>query len=291
MKKTVSKAPLRVSHALFKTPRRAILVLSVALLCVVLAVWGILAIFKKAPVLEKEDDGGFRNPKTGIVYYPASPNYRTDSAGAEPYAKIEVNKETDGFQLFEIDGLDPEHYLVSNALTIYCAAGSELPTLQNFPCERVGIYDTQVASNDGNITNADAIAALKNLHKSDVFVDRANITLYIMLENLTDDWYDLHFMGSEEYEGIYYQLKYIVCSADIIITELVEDADNFSDVYPGVPYELMWETYGDEQYYVAKYNFGREILYDETTGNCYKIENSLLSYITPVEDSNSEAAQ
>jgi hypothetical protein len=263
---------------------------SIALLCVILAFSCLLSACK-APKLKKEDDGGFRNPKTDVVYYPASSNYLAKPFGTEPYARIEVNKETEGFQLFEIEGLDPERYLVSNAFTVYCAQGENLPTLQDFPCERVGIYDTQVSSNDGNITDAKAIDALKKLQKSNVFTDRANITLYIMLEGLTDDWYDLHFMGSGEYEGIYYQLKYIVCSDDIIITEIVENPNNFVDFHPGIPYELMWETYGNEQYYVAKYNFGREILCDVATNNCYKIENSLLPYITPAEDADAGQAQ
>ena len=265
--------------------------LSTALLCAILVLSCLLTACNKAPALEKEEGSGFRNPKTDIVYYPASPNYSAKPFGAEPYAKIEFGEDSEGFQIYEIEGLDPEVYLVSNVYTVYCAAGATLPTLQNFPCERVGIYDTQVSSNDGNITSADEIAVLKNLHKSEVFIDRANITLYIMFENLENDWYDLHFMGSGEYEGIYYQLKYLVCSDDIIITEVVEDADNFSDFYPGVPYELMWETYGDEEYYVAKYNFGREILCDVATSNCYRIENSLLPYITPAQDADAGQVQ
>lgn len=262
--------------------------LSTILLCVILTLSCLLSACK-APALEKEDDGGFRNPKTGIVYYPASPNYLAEPSGTDPYARIEVNKETEGFQLFEIKGLDPEKYLVSNAYTVYCAEGEELPTLQDFPCDRVGIYDTQVSSNDGNIIDPLAIAALKELHQSKVFVDRSNITLYIWLEELTDDWYDLHFMGSGQYKGIYYQLKYLVCSEDIIITEIVEDPNNFVDFYPGIPYELTTEIYDDEEYHVAKYNFGREIMCDVATGNCYKVENSLLAYITPVEDTTTAA--
>ena len=265
--------------------------LSTALLCAILVLSCLLTACR-APALKKEDDGGFRNPKTDIVYYPASSNYRANPYGKDPYARIKVNEETEGFQLYEIEDLDPEIYLVSNAFVVYCADGAMLPKLSNFTCDRVGIYDTQVSSNDGNITDLQMIAELKKLHQSEVFIARENITIYGLInEDLTDDWYDLHFMGSGEYKGIYYQLKYIVYSHDIIITEIVEDPDNFVDVYPGVPYELMWETYDNEEYYVAKYNFGKEIMHDEITGNCYRIETSLLPYITPVEDTTTGEAQ
>ena len=261
-------------------------IVSIALVCIILATSCLLTACK-ATALKKEDDGGFRNPKTDIVYYPASSNYRATPYGKDPYARIKVNEKTDGFQLYEIEGLDPETYLVSNAFTVYCAAGSDLPDLADFVCDRVGIYDTQVGSNDGNIIDPLAIAALKELHQSKVFVDRSNITLYIWLEELTDDWYDLHFMGSGKYQGIYYQLKYIVCSEDIIITETVEDPNNFVDLYPGIPYEVVWDE--EWQCYLAKYNFGREIMCDVATGNSYRVENSLLSYITPVEETTSAA--
>ena len=263
-------------------------IISIALMCIILATSCLLSSCK-ATALEKEDDGGFRNPKTDIVYYPASPNYLAKPHGSDAYARIEVSKDGEDFQLYQIEGLDPETYLVSNAFTVYCAAGSELPALADFVCDRVGIYDTQVGSNDGNIIDPLAIAELKELHQSKVFVDRSNITLYIWLEELTDDWYDLHFMGSGKYQGIYYQLKYLVCSEDIIITEIVEDPNNFVDFYPGIPYELTTEIYDDEEYHVAKYNFGREIMCDVATGNCYKVENSLLAYITPVEDTTTAA--
>ena len=264
-------------------------ILSIVLLCAILS----LSCFFtscKAPALEKEENGAFRNPKTGIVYYPASPNYYAKPTGKDPYARIEVGKGAEDFLLYQIGELDPERYLVSNAYTVYCAEGAELPALYDFPCSRVGIYDTQVASNDGNITEAADISALKELHKNGVFTTLSNVSIYM---DMTTEWYDLHFMGEGTQAEIYYQLKYGVFVEDVLIVELVEDEETFVDLYPGIPYELMWETYGGEQYYVAKYNFGKEILCDVATGNCYKIEveNSLLPYITPSEDANLGDAQ
>ena len=257
-------------------------ILSIVLLFATLALSCLLASCK-APALEKEDDGAFRNPKTGIAYYPASPNYYAKPEGEDPYARIEVEKGVEDFLLYQIGELDPERYLVSNAYAVYYAEGAELPTLYDFSCSRVGIYDTQVASNDGNITEPTEIAALKALHKNGVFTTLSNVSVYI---DMTTEWYDLHFMGEGAQEGIYYQLKYGVFVEDVLIVELVEDENTFVDLYPGIPYDFMWETYGGEQYYVAKYNFGKEILCDVATGHCYKIENSLLPYITSQADAD-----
>ena len=185
--------------------------------------------------------------------------------------------------LYQIEDLDPELYLISDSYTLYCAEGTELPELFDLPCTRVGIYDTQVASNDGNITDETSIDALKNLHKNGTFTSLENVSLYA--DNSTS-WYDLHFFGDGEYKGIYYQLKYGVFVEDVIITELVEKDANGHIInhYPGMTPTIEEEIYGGKTYTVAKYNFGKEIMCDMITGNCYMIESSLLPYITPAGD-------
>ena len=251
----------------------------ISFLCTVLALVCLLTACK-APALKQDEEGGFRNPKTGVSYYPTSPNYYAKPLEGDAYARIKVENGGEDILLYEIDGVDPRRYLVSNAYSVYAAVGAELPELYDLPCVRVGFYDTQVASNDGNITEPNEIQALKTLHKDGVYTSLNNVGFYI---NQSTNWYDLHFFGGGEYSGIYYQLKYGVFAEDVIIVEVVEDPDNFVDFYPGVPYDLMWETYGNEEYYVAKYNFGAEIICDITTGNCYRLESSLLSYVTPQE--------
>ena len=235
----------------------------------------------KAPALKKEENGGFRNPQTNICYYPAPLNYYAKPMGEDPYARIKLENGGDDILLYVIDELDPEFYLVTNAYAVYCAKGKELPALYDLPCTRVGIYDTQVASNDGNITDEKEILALKELHKSGTFTSLENVGLYV---DNTTEWYDLHFMGENEYKGVYYQLKYGIFTEDVLITELVEKDANghFTDLYPGVPYKIEQKTFEGREYTVAVYNFGKEIMCDMTTGNCYMIENSLLSYITSV---------
>ena len=54
------------------------------------------------------------------------------------------------------------------------------------------------------------------------------------------------------------------------------------DLYPGVPYEVVRVEYNGQMYDALEYNFGKEILCDVSSGNCYSIQSSLLSYITPV---------
>ncbi len=254
--------------------------ISIILLCAALVLSCLLTACK-APALKQEEDGGFRNPQTGVAYYPTSPNYYAKPFGTEPYARIKVGNGGEDILLYEIEGVDPERYLTSNGYSVYSATGAELPELSNLPCVRVGIYDTQVSSNDGNITEAREILALKELHASDSYTSLNNVGFY-MDSNI--NWYDLHFMGDGAYEGIYYQLKYGVFSEDVVITELVEkdSAGNMIELYPGVSYELSWEIYDGVEYQVARYNFGREILCDISTGNCYRIESSLLPYVTTV---------
>ena len=253
----------------------------IILLCIVLILSCLFVSCKgKAPTLKYQDGGGFRNPQTDISYYPTSPNYFSKPAGDTPYAKIKVSGGGADILLYEIAGIDPERYLVDNGYSIYAAAGAELPKLYDFPCSRVGIYDTQVSSNDGNITDADAILALKQIPLGAVAVE-LNTVRYYVDENTA--WYDLHFMGDGVYSGIYYQLKYGVFVEDVVVIEYVEKDANghFINLYPGIPYEITDEI--DEEgrgYQVARYNFGKEILCDWSTGNCYKIENSLRPYFT-----------
>lgn len=253
----------------------------IALLCVTLVLSCLLSACQP-PALKKEENGGFRNPKTDICYYPAEPNYRAKPFGEDAYARIKLENGGEDILLHEIEGVDPEQYLVASFYTVYYAEGAELPALYDLPCTRIGIYDTQVSSNDGNVTDEQEIAALKDLYKNGVFTSLTNLAAYLEIYQVSADWYDLQFMGSGKYSGIYYQLKYLVSSEDVIITEWVEDPDNFTDFYPGIPYETVWETYPDGDYLMAKYNFGKELLVDDTTGKCYKIERSLLPYITPI---------
>jgi len=251
----------------------------VALMCTVLFLSCILTACRE-PALKQEEGGGFRNPKTGVSYYPAATNYYAKPLGEEPYARIKVDNGGEDILLYEIEGVDPEQYLTSNGYSVYTAAGFELPALYDLSCVRIGIYDTQVSSNDGNITDAEDIQALKELHKNGTYTSLNNVGLYM---NSNINWYDLHFMVEGTDDRIYYQLKYGTFSEDIIITELVEkDANgNLIDFYPGISYEISWEIYDGREYQVVKYNFGKEILCDVSTGNCYKIESSLLPYVTP----------
>lgn len=253
--------------------------ITIAFLCIAL-IFSCLLTACKAPTLKPQDEGGFLNSKTGISYYPTAPNYYAKPFGEEPYARIHLDNGGEDILLYEIEGVDPERYLVSNGYSVYAAAGAELPALCDLPCVRVGIYDTQVSSNDGNITNVTEILALKKLHQEGAHTSLTNVGLFM---EFNINWYDLHFMVEGTEDKLYYQLKYGVFSEEVIITELVEkDANgNFIDLYPGIPYELTWEIYDNKEYQVAKYNFGKEIMCDVSTGNCYKIENSLLSYVTP----------
>ena len=254
-------------------------VISIALVCAMLVLSCFLTACR-APALKKEENGGFRNPQTDICYYPAPLNYYADPTGEEPYARIKLEGGEDVL-LYAIEELAPERYLVSNSYALYCAEGAELPTLLELPCVRIGIYDTQVVSNDGNITDANEIAALKDLHKNGSFTSLNNVGLYI--DNSTQ-WYDLRFLGDGDYKGLYYQLKYGVFAEDVLITELVEKDANghYIDLYPGVPYTIKQEIYEGKEYTVAVYNFGKEIMCDMTTGNCYMLDSSLLPYVTPV---------
>lgn len=254
-------------------------VVSMALACAILVLSYLLSACQPT-ALKKEEGGAFRDLKTDVCYRPAALNYYAKPADEDAYARIKMDNGGEDILLYAIEGVDPEHYLVSDSYTLYYAEGAELPELKDLPCVRVGIYDTQVASNDGNITNADEIAALKKLHATGSATSLSNVGLYI---DETTEWYDLHFMGDGEYKGVYYQLKYGVFTEDVIITELVERDSNgyMIDLYPGIPYHIEQKTFEGREYIVAVYNFGKEIMCDMTTGNCYRLEDSLLSYVTP----------
>ncbi len=248
-------------------------IISFTLACILLALCCCMTACS-TPAMKKEE-GGFRHPKTDVYYRRAPLSYYGRTATDEAYARIKAEN-IDDILLYPIEGVDPDRFLVTEDGTLYYSGEEKLPNLGELPCARVGIYDTQVGSGEGTVTDEASISALKALYNSDVWCAKNDMP-FLWSEYTS---YDLRFFGDGAYEGIYFRLWYLVFTEDVIITVLIEDADTFEDAYPGVPYETMWDTYGDEEYYVAKYNFGREILMDMSSGKCHKMETSLLSYLS-----------
>lgn len=247
------------------------------LLCALLACVCLL-VSCGAPAM-KQEGVGFRNPKTGITYFPAPANYGAQKAeGAEAYARIARNG-VDELLFYPVEGMNPDQYLVTANGTLLYAEGLKMPTLSELPVKEIGLYDTQVGSNSANITKADTIAAIKEGWENNPACTYQELWL---LQSFTS--YDLRFFGSGAYSGLYFRLQYLLFEEDACVYVLIEDEASFEDLYPGIPYELETFTGPDasgnevtERY--AVYNFGKELIFDSVTGKCRMVGASLASLV------------
>lgn len=240
--------------------RVALLLLSVILL---------LSSCGKPPKMEVEN-GNYTNKKSGVTYLRAPMNYEAVSiVKGKTVARVAQDK-LDDIILYEIENTDPEKLLATGEYELFYAKGSSLPTLWEMSPAKVLISQTGTISfATGLIEDSTDIAALVGLYQNGVSFSKDEIDV-----GLTPTRYDLKF-ASTEYPAFYYTLTYWRFTTDVEVWELIDDPNTFVPSYAGV--EVRTETYKDENY--AVYNFGKEILYDRTTGKCYAAGDTVAKYL------------
>jgi hypothetical protein len=159
---------------------------------------------------------------------------------------------------------------------VFCAVGTTMPTLAQMAPTKIHVCRTvELTYQLAVIENAAEIAALV-----DTYENTRGFKKSIEMDGMTVERYDLKF-ESATYPGIYYCLTYWRFPEDVLIYELIEDFDNFEILYPNAT--VTTEAYEDEKY--AVYNFGKNIIYNRTTGLCYPAGEIIENYLRgPVQE-------
>ena len=214
----------------------------------------------KPPKMDVEN-GSYTNTKSGVTYVRAPMNYEAVSfIKSRPVARVAQDKLAD-IVLYEIEGTASDKMLATDNYELFYAKGSFLPTLWEMSPTKVLLSQTGTISfATTTIEDANDIAALVALYQGGAAFPESEIV------GLTPERYDLKF-SSAAYPAFYYTLTYRRYTQDVLVYVTVEDESSFVSPYPGI--EMTMEE--DDGELCAVYNFGKEILYDRATGNCYAV--------------------
>lgn len=223
--------------------------------------------------------GSYHDSKHNVTYLRAEDYYEAVGLREDqPYARI-PSKKMDDMVLYQIEGADPTSMLANQYFELFYAKGVELPTLDRMDVTKVyvgsviegAVMDLTVAT----ITDAADISALIALYTGGVCFPEA--------EKFEDGTivseFNLRF-ASAKYPAFYYRLSYHHYAKDVLVYEVIESAENFVPTYQGVEVtidESYAEKYGE---IYAIYNFGTNILYDQVTGKCYPVGDTIVKHIT-----------
>ncbi len=241
-------------------------------LCLFLA---LLMLVSCTPKL-KYEDGGYFNEKNGITYYAAPLQYQAKSYINEESCKID-QKKIDDIVLYPISDMDGERWLCTADYQVFYAKGENVPSLWEMQVDRVYINKTvNLSYTLATILNKEKIEGLINVYRSGVACTNSQVD-----PGLTFESYDLVYDGAL----LRFCLTYRRYSEDVIINEVIEDPNNYTVHYPGIP--VVVETDEDpatgEKTHYAVYNFGKDIIYDRYEQRVYSAGDLLEEY-ADIED-------
>lgn len=241
-------------------------------------VLGALMLFSacaKPPEFEREN-GVYAYEKGGVSYVPAPMYY--EAIGFKEGSEIARIKQKglEDILMYPIEGVDPSSMITTANCEVFCAVGVTMPTLGEMAPTKINICRTvEITYQLAVIENAAEIAALV-----EVYENTRGFKKSIEMDAMTVERYDLKF-ESETVPGIYYCLTYWRFPEDVLIYELIDDFESFEILYPNA--EVTTDTYEDEKY--AVYNFGKNIIYNRTTGLCYPAGEVIENYLRgPVQE-------
>lgn len=223
----------------------------------------------KPPKLEVEN-GNYTNKKSGVTYLRAPLNYEAVSIVKDKTVARVAQDKLDDIILYEIENTAPEALLATEDYELFYAKGTTLPTLWEMQPNKALISQTGTISfATASIEDGADVAALVALYQNGVSFSKDEIDV-----GLTPKRYDLKF-ASAAYPAFYYTLTYWRFTENVEVWESVDDANNVTPTYTGIEMTVVEE---DGETY-AVYNFGKEILYDRTTGKCYAVGDTVAKYL------------
>lgn len=224
-----------------------------------------------APTLRyNEDEQGYVK-SDGTVFCRANKNYA--AVGIEKEEPIaEIRQDGDDLPLYRVCGknetMNADLWMASADYTLYYAKGTALPKLWEMQVSEVRILqNTAAAFVMAYITDAGEINTLIDTYQNGKSFSHKVIQSALAISTHTQ--YNL-VCASQNYDGIYYMLVYYRFDDDVIVTDEqvgVTGAASFVPTYD-VPYTL---TEGEDGALIVKYNFGKNIVFDRVSGQCYAV--------------------
>ncbi len=227
----------------------------------------------------KQENGLYTDTATGKTYRAAHPNYSPISLTDRELARIN-HESVDDLIFYAIRGMEESGYMAATSGMILVPSDRQLPSLWELPVTELHVYETGSGSgaNLANIKDQTLIAALAAAYRSELsFLHRE------ILPTLQTATYELSFLCGGDYSGLSYSLYYIHAKEEVLIYDVIEDAENFDIRFPGV--EVTTEVYEYEEtengvtvqksQLMAVYHFGHHLLLDRTTGECRPIDATL----------------
>lgn len=209
------------------------------------------------------------NQQTGITYSFANGNYIVLSSTGEAVAKIDRDAGED-MLLYAIDGVAPERFLAADNGALVYASNQKLPALWEMGVTAIDIFRAQQTNLSVLSVNDEAlISSVVKAYQNGVFFPKTEI-----LPGNTSESYEMRFAASASYAGIGYTLHYLCYQKDVCVYVPVEDQASYENAYPGMEFTFEELKYTDSQTkeekteLVAVYNFGKELIYDRSTGLC-----------------------
>ncbi len=229
----------------------------------------LLSSCSRLPDLDYQN-GSFVNKKSGVSYLAAPLTYKAKNRVENgeiakiPYSKI------DDMILYSIDKVDSEQYLTNEESQLFYNSTMTLPALWEMGAERINVVSSAtVQYSIVSITESEDISAIINAYQSGVHFSQEEISL-----ELTPKRYDLEF-DSSTYPAFYYTLTYWSFPTEVLVYEVIESTEGFTSSYDGI--EVTFESFEDETY--AVYHFGKYLLYDRVTQQCYPIGDTVAKHL------------
>lgn len=223
----------------------------------------------KPPKMEVQN-GDYTNKKSGVTYVRASMNYEAVSFVKDKTVARVAQDKLDDIVLYEIENTDPEKMLATENYELFYAKGTALPKLwEMYPTKALITQTGTISFSNATIEDATDLAMLVSLYQNGVSFSKDEIDV-----GLKPTRYDLKF-ASAEHPAFYYTLTYWRFTEDVLVYVQIENVNDFEPVYAGIP--VTTEVYEGESY--AVYNFGKEILCDRVTGNCYAVGDTVAKYL------------
>ncbi|MBR3894773.1 MAG: hypothetical protein IKJ35_06450 [Clostridia bacterium] len=215
-------------------------------------------------------DGAYVNEKSGASYLAAPQTYRARNyVENNPVAKIPQGKSQDMI-IYSIDKTDSEKYLSNDEGQLFYNSTLTLPALWEMNVEQIKVFSAATTQYSlVSITDVNEIAAIIDAYQNGVHFSQDELEL-----DLSRQRYDLEF-ASPDHLAFYYTLTYWAFSSEVLVYEIIESVEGFSSSYAGI--EVTFETFEDETY--AVYHFGKHLLFDRVTGECYPIGDTITKYL------------
>lgn len=253
---------------------------SVSLLPLLLAVLMLFAGCGNKPVKLKYDEQAqtYTDSKHDVTYLRAPIYYEAYGLKPDlPYAKLDAKIPQ---ILYQMDYADPKDMIANEYFEIFYSDRITLPKLWEMGVDSilVGLMreNSMIDLTVVTISDAQDISYLIGCYQNAA-------TLAFPKKEMLDgndvvESYRLRF-ASAAHPAFFYCLEYYRYEEDVVIYEVIESKESFVPTYAGALSTSFDESYVDRGELYAVYHFGKNILCDPVTGECFAVSDTVAKHL------------